>query len=101
MEKFISWLQKNNINMDSLDIRDIENNERNVVAIHPIKRSSTVMLIPKKLLIMSPVVEKTANGRKILSLFSNETELTKSIINISIFILFITRRFKSYTIILG
>ena len=66
MEKFVSWLQKNNINMDSLDIRDIENNERNVVAIHPIKRSSTVMLIPKKLLIMSPVVEKTANGRKII-----------------------------------
>ena len=96
MEKFISWLQKNNINMDSLDIREIEHNERNVVAVRPIERSSTVMLIPKKLLIMSPVVEKTANGKKILSLFSNETELTKSIINISIFILFSMENYSGY-----
>lgn len=96
MEKFTSWLQKNKINMDSLQIKEIEHNERNVVAIKPIDRSDTVMLIPKNLLIMSPVVEKTANGKKILSLFLNETELTKSIINISVFILFSMENYAGY-----
>ena len=96
MEKFTSWLQKNKINMDSLQIREIEHNERNIVAIKPIDRSDTVMLIPKNLLIMSSVVEKTANGKKILSLFLNETELTKSIINISVFILFSMENYAGY-----
>ena len=69
MEAFTNWLEKHGINMDNIKIEMGENNERRVVSINPIKTGDNVMLIPKKLLIMSSKIEKMPVGRQILKLF--------------------------------
>lgn len=97
MEAFINWLEKNNINMKNIKIEFGENNERKVISIHSINTGENVMLIPKKLLINSSKIEKTSVGRQILRLFQKETELTKAIINITVYILFCSVDYTGYT----
>lgn len=97
MEAFTNWLEKHGINMSNIKIEMGENNERRVVSINPIKTGDNVMLIPKKLLIMSSKIEKMPVGRQILKLFQRESELTKAIINISVYILFCSVDYTGYT----
>ena len=97
MERFINWLESNGINMKNISIEIGENNERKVVSLSPLKSGDNVMLIPKKLLIMSSKIERSSVGRKILQLFQRESELTKAIVNMTVYILFCSVDYTGYT----
>ena len=97
MERFENWLKKHSINMSNIRIEMGEHNERKVVSTNIINSGEDVMLIPKKLIITSLKVEKTQVGRQILKLFERETELTKAIINITVYILYCSVDYTGYT----
>lgn len=91
MEEFVNWLTSNGVDTDNIELIEIENNERSVLTHKNLSEGDTFFLIPKKLLIMSPEIEKSEMGKQIREIFNNSTELTKNIVNITIFILLMER----------
>ena len=87
MEAFTNWLEKHGINMSNIKIEMGENNERRVVSINPIKTGDNVVNT-KEAINNEFKNRENAIGRQILKLFHRESELTKAIVNISVYILF-------------
>tara|TARA_B100000795_G_scaffold269656_1_gene259805 strand:- start:3235 stop:4380 length:1146 start_codon:yes stop_codon:yes gene_type:complete len=88
MDVFVDWLVENDVNMANIEIIELNDNERGVKSKFKMKEGDEIMLIPRKLLISSIDVDKTEAGQRINEHFDKETFLLKSIINMSVFLLF-------------
>tara|TARA_B100000795_G_C22802759_1_gene442849 strand:- start:3590 stop:4753 length:1164 start_codon:yes stop_codon:yes gene_type:complete len=88
MEKLIEWLNQHKVNTDNLKIIDQPNNERGVISAKHIKKDEFVFLIPKHLLITNRTAEQLPEIKHLDNVFQNKTPTEKSIIKISVFMLF-------------
>ena len=88
MDVFVDWLLENGVNMANIEIIELNDNERGVKTKFKMKEGNEIMLIPRKLLISSIDIDNTEVAQKINDHFDKETFLLKSIINLSVFLLF-------------